>query len=79
MIKQLRDYLPTNVLDQIYKMHGRSHLDYCDFIYHIPKLRERKKDQEMDWKTIITKRVTVMTQLKTIILNLILRTSMAND
>ena len=42
MIKQLREYLPTNVLDQIYKMHGRSHLDYCDFIYHIPELRERE-------------------------------------
>ena len=46
MIKQLRDYLPTNVLDQIYKMHGRSHLDYCDFIYHIPELREKKKRPE---------------------------------
>ena len=46
MIKQLREYLPTNVLDQIYKMHGRSHLDYCDFIYHIPELREKKKRPE---------------------------------
>ena len=27
-------------------MHGRSHLDYCDFIYHIPELREKKKRPE---------------------------------
>ena len=33
-------------MDQIYKMHGRSHLDYCDFIYHIPELREKKKRPE---------------------------------
>ena len=46
MIKQLREYLPTDVLDQIYKMHARSHLDYCDFIYHIPELRGRKRTTE---------------------------------
>ena len=44
MIKQLREYLPTNVLAQIYKMHSRSHLDYCDFIYHIPELRDRPEN-----------------------------------
>ena len=38
LIKYLRQYLPTNVLDQIYKMRVRPHLDYCDFIYHIPRL-----------------------------------------
>ena len=42
IIKQLREYLPTKVLDQIYKMHGRSHLDFCDFIYHIPELRKKR-------------------------------------
>ena len=26
-------------LDQIFKMHIRSHLDYCDFIYHMPALK----------------------------------------
>ena len=36
LIKHLRSYLPTNVLDQIYKMHVRSHLDYCDFIISYP-------------------------------------------
>ena len=43
LIKQLRSYLPTHVLDQIYKMHVRPHLDYCDFIYHIPELLGKKK------------------------------------
>ena len=46
MIKQLRAYLPTNVLDQIYKMRVRSHLDFCDFIYHIPELRERTNSED---------------------------------
>ena len=27
-------------------MHVRSHLDYCDFIYHIPELVNRKKDNK---------------------------------
>ena len=43
LIKHLRTYLPTHVLDQIYKMHVRPHLDYCDFIYHIPELRAKNK------------------------------------
>ena len=34
LIKHLRQYLPTNILDQIYKMHVTSHLDCCDFIHH---------------------------------------------
>ena len=36
LIKHLRPYMPIKSLDQIFKMHIRSHLDYCDFIYHIP-------------------------------------------
>ena len=40
LIKHLRSYLPTNVLDQIYKMYVRPHLDYCDFIYHIPEIKK---------------------------------------
>ena len=46
LIKHLRQYLPTNVLDQIYKMRVRPHLDYCDFIYHIPKLKKKKNDSD---------------------------------
>ena len=48
LIKHLRSYLPTNVLDQIYKMHVRSHLDYCHFIYHIPELIKKKADVKAD-------------------------------
>ena len=36
LLKLLRPYLPLQSLDQIYKMHVRPHLDYCDIIYHIP-------------------------------------------
>ena len=43
LIKHLRSYLPTFSLDQIYKMHVRSPLDYCDFIYHIPKIMRKSK------------------------------------
>ena len=38
MIKHLRSYLPMDALKSIYTAHVRSHLDYCDFIYHIPQL-----------------------------------------
>ena len=41
IIKHLAPYLPLKSRDQIYKMHVRPHLDYCDIIYHIPgKIRE---------------------------------------
>ena len=38
LLKQVRSYLPVKSLDQIFKMHIRPHLDYCDFIFHIPAL-----------------------------------------
>ena len=41
IIKHLAPYLPLKSRDQIFKMHVRPHLDYCDFIYHMPtKTRE---------------------------------------
>ena len=41
IIKHLASYLPLRSRDQIFKMHVRPHLDYCDMIYHIPvKTRE---------------------------------------
>ena len=41
IIKHLSPYLPLKSRDQIFKMHIRPHVDYCDFIYHIPiKSRE---------------------------------------
>ena len=38
IIKHLRSYVPIKSLDQIYKMHIRPHLDYCDIIYHSPTI-----------------------------------------
>ena len=38
IIKHLSKYLPINILSQMYKIFVRSHLDYCDFIYHCPPL-----------------------------------------
>ena len=35
-IKHLSIFLPHKTLDLIYKALVRSHLDYCDIIYHIP-------------------------------------------
>ena len=39
IIKHLSIFLPRKTLDQIYKALVRSHLDYCDIIYHIPSLQ----------------------------------------
>ena len=36
IIKHLAPYLPLKSRDQIFKMHVRPYLDYCDIIYHIP-------------------------------------------
>ena len=41
IIKHLAPYLPLKSRDQIFKMHVRPHLDYCDMIYQIPaKIKE---------------------------------------
>ena len=36
IIKHLSKYLPLKTLDQMYKALVRSHIDYCDIIYHEP-------------------------------------------
>ena len=36
IIKYLSNFLPLKTLDQMYKALVRSHLDYCDIIYHMP-------------------------------------------
>ena len=36
IIKHLNKFLPLKTLNQMYKALVRSHLDYCDIIYHIP-------------------------------------------
>ena len=38
VLKYLSNFLPLKSLDQMYKAFVRSHLDYCDVIYHIPPL-----------------------------------------
>ena len=38
VIKYLSSYVPVKTLDQIYKMYVRPHLDFCDIIYHTPKV-----------------------------------------
>ena len=38
VIKYLSSYVPVKTLDQIYKMYVRPHLDFCDIIYHTPKI-----------------------------------------
>ena len=36
IMKHISRFLPLNTLDQMYKALVRSHLDYCDSIYHVP-------------------------------------------
>ena len=38
LLKHFSNFLPLKTLDQIYKTLVRSHLDYCDVIYHIPSI-----------------------------------------
>ena len=38
IIKYMSSYAPKWILDQIYKIFVRPHLDYCDIIYHFPSL-----------------------------------------
>ena len=38
ILKHLSKFLPLQTLDQMYKSLVRSHLDYCDIIYHMPLL-----------------------------------------
>ena len=39
IIKHLSIFLPRKTLDQMYKSLVRSHLDYCDILYHIPPVQ----------------------------------------
>ena len=38
ILKYLSKFLPLKTLDQIYKALVRSHLDYCDIIFHVPTI-----------------------------------------
>ena len=48
IIKHLAPYLPLKSRDQIFKMHIRPHLDYCDMIYYIPKENRERSDFDFD-------------------------------
>ena len=39
IIKHISRFLPLKTLDQMYKALVRSHLDYCDILYHIPSVQ----------------------------------------
>ena len=41
IIKHISKFLPLKTLDQMYKALVRSHLDYCDIIYHSPSLQNQ--------------------------------------
>ena len=41
IIKHLSCFLALKTLDQMFKSLVRSHLDYCDIIYHIPSKQEQ--------------------------------------
>ena len=41
IIKHLSCFLPLKTLDQMFKSLVRSHLDYCDIIYHIPSRQDQ--------------------------------------
>ena len=49
LIKHLRPYLPVKSHDQIYKMHVRSHLDNCDFIFHLPSQNSHTSDASINY------------------------------
>ena len=38
ILKHLSKCLPLKYLNQMYKALVRSHLDYCDIIYHMPQI-----------------------------------------
>ena len=41
ILKHLSKFLPLKTLDQMYKALVRSHLDYCDIIYHTPSVQNQ--------------------------------------
>ena len=41
IVKYLSKFLPLKSIDQMYKALFRSHVDYCDIIYHIPRLHSQ--------------------------------------
>ena len=40
IIRSISRYMPRTTLDQTYKLHVRSHFEYCDVIYHTPPTQD---------------------------------------
>ena len=62
IIKHLSNFFPRKTLDQMYKALVRSHLDYCDIIYHIPSVQTKwgvtltdlmEKAEENQYQTVL--------------------------
>ena len=58
MTKLLSRYLPLPSLDQIYKLHVRSHLDYCAIIYDVPHVDDPYSHEYM--QNLLTNRLESM-------------------
>ena len=63
IIKYLSKFLPIKMLDQMYKAMIRSHLDYCDTIYHVPAsygtwqgTNRSKLYEDLGWETLSDRR-----------------------
>ena len=57
LIKQLSKYLPLKTLNQMYKAFVRSHLDYCDIIYHIPHLKKLASGISLNYQMEVVEKV----------------------
>ena len=57
LIKQLSKYLPLKTLNQMYKAFVRSHLDYCDIIYHIPHLKQLASGISLNYQMEVVEKV----------------------
>ena len=57
LIKQLSKYLPLKTLNQMYKAFVRSHLDYCDNIYHIPHLKQLSSGISLNYQMEVVEKV----------------------
>ena len=57
LINQLSKYLPLKTLNQMYKAFVRSHLDYCDIIYHIPHLKQLASGISLNYQMEVVEKV----------------------
>jgi len=62
IIKHLAPYLPLKSREQIFKMHVRPHLDYCDMIYHIPVATRETND--FDFTRTLSHQMTTLERIQ---------------